>query len=208
MRHLILAVALGAAPSLAAAQQAATPPAPSRMSRSALEAEVAAARPYIENGGVNVARPPGCVAPEHHQLDFWIGDWDVSPAGATMVIAESTIRPLDGGCSILEEWRPFAGAGGHSISSYDRNDSAWHQEWMDGTGARTTFLGHFEEGAMRLNNLAPPPPGAPANLRRRMSYQQIDADTVRQWGERFNEQTQQWVVTWDFTYRRRPGSRR
>ena len=70
-----------------------------------------------------------------------------------------------------------------------------------------TVRGRFEDGVMRLDNLGPIPPGQPANLRRRMNYQQIDADTVRQWGERFDEPTQSWVVAWEFMYRRRPGTR-
>jgi hypothetical protein len=205
---LLLALALGWAANATAQQAQASPPDPARMSRRALEAEVMAARPYIQNGGVNAARTPGCSAPEARQLDFWVGEWDVSPPGSAMVVAESTIRAVDQGCSILEEWRPFAGAGGHSISSYDRNDSSWHQEWVDGTGQRTVFKGSLVDDAMRLDNLSPPPQGAPANLRRRMNYQQIDANTVRQWGERFDETTQQWVVAWDFTYRRRAGTRR
>jgi len=24
------------------------------------------------------ARPAACTAPEHHQFDFWIGEWDVT----------------------------------------------------------------------------------------------------------------------------------
>jgi hypothetical protein len=145
------------------------------------------------------------LAPQQRQLDFWLGEWDVSPAGQDIVVAESTIRTLDQGCSILEEWRPFASAGGHSISSYDQRDGAWHQEWVDGSGQRTPFVGHFQDGVMRLDNLGPPPSEAPANLRRRMNYQRLDDNTVRQWGERFDDQQQRWIVTWDFTYRRRPG---
>jgi len=30
------------------------------------------------------ARPAACTAPEHHQFDFWIGEWDVTlPNGKT-----------------------------------------------------------------------------------------------------------------------------
>jgi hypothetical protein len=203
-----LAAALAIAP-MALAQTTSPAPrlAPHAMSHAALEAEVLAARPLLLNGGVHSQMGPGCSAPENHQLDFWIGEWVVSPANSDMLVAQSTIRPLDQGCSILEEWRPFASGGGHSISSYDSADQTWHQEWMDASGARTHFQGAFDNGTMRLNNLAAPPPGAPANLRRRMNYRQIDANTVRQWGERFNETTQQWDETWVFVYHRRAGTR-
>lgn len=207
MRHVLLALALAASPTIAIAQTSAPmPPAPARMSRSALEAEVTAQRALVQNGAVNPSPNAGCTAVESHQLDFWIGEWDVSITGETTLVAQSTIRPLDQGCSIFEEWRPFQGPGGHSISSFDKTDGAWHQEWMDAAGVRMPFKGAFADGVMRLDNLSPPPPGAPANLKRRMSYQAIDTSTVRQWGERFDDATHTWKTMWDYTYRRRAGT--
>lgn len=208
MRPLIFAAALALIPAMAAAQQAPTaqPPVPRTMSRSALEAEVTRLRTITQNGAVLPAPATGCLAAENHQLDFWIGEWTVSAPNSDLVVAESTIRPLNGGCMIFEEWRPFQGPGGHSISSYDASDRAWHQEWVDGAGARTPFKGAFANGVMALDNLGPVPQGAPANLRRRMSYTRIDDNTVRQFGERFNETTQHWDVQWDLIYKRRPGT--
>ncbi len=221
MRYLmsaVLALALTplataqTAPSAPAAPTAAaqparppTPPDPAHMTRQQLQAEVTAARPYIQNGGVHGQRPPGCTSAESRQFDFWVGDWDVTNSGGEVLVAESTISMEDQGCDILEFWRPFAGAHGHSINAYDARDHMWHQMWVDASGQITNYAGPFENGVMRLNNNSPPPPGAPANLRRRMNFQALDANTVRQWGERFNEQTQQWVVAWDLTYHRRIG---
>lgn len=203
MKPLFFAAALLALGSSAAAQ---TPPDPDHMSRQALADEVRAQRPLIQNGGVEPSRSQGCTAPEHRQLDFWIGEWDVSPTGADMVVAESTIRPLDQGCSIFEEWRPFQGPGGHSLSDYDPTTQKWHQTWIDSAGVRTLFTGAFEGGVMGLDYDTAAPAGQPQG-RRRMSYQQIDADTVRQWGARFNEATQNWDIIWDLTYKRRAGTR-
>jgi hypothetical protein len=205
VKKALFAAALLALAASAAAQTP-NPPDPDRMSRAALAAEVAAQRPLIQNGGVQPSRPTGCTAPEHRQLDFWIGEWDVSPAGSDMVVAESTIRALDQGCSIFEEWRPFQGPSGHSLSDYDPLTQKWHQTWIDSAGVRTLFTGAFENGAMALDYDTAPPAGQPQG-RRRMSYQQIDANTVRQWGARFNDATGAWDVTWDLTYKRRAGTR-
>lgn len=205
MKRQLLSLALLALATNAAAQTP-TPPDPDRMSRQALEDEVRAQRPFIQNGGVQPSRPDGCTAPEHRQLDFWIGEWDVFAPGSDMVLAESTIRALDQGCVIFEEWRPFQGASGHSLSDYDPLTQKWHQTWIDSSGVRTLFTGAFENGAMGLDYDTPPPAGQ-AEGRRRMSYQQIDANTVRQWGARFNDATQQWDVVWDLTYKRRAGTR-
>lgn len=206
MRHSLIAVFLCGAliPPAVAQTTGAAPPDPARMSRQALEAEIAAGRTYIENGGVHAQRPPGCTSPETRQFDFWVGDWDVSLSGTEVLVGESTISMEDEGCDLIESWRPFVGAHGHSINAYDPHDRLWHQTWVDATGQTTNSSGTFDGGAMRLNNNSPPPPSMP-NLRRRMNFQAIDANSLRQWGERFDEKTRQWTVAWDLTYRRRPG---
>ncbi len=188
-----------------AAQPAPAPlPAPREMSRSALQAEVAASRPLVQNGAVTPMRPSGCVSTENRQFDFWAGEWDVTPTGQTFVLGESTISVVAQGCVIMEYWRPFQGAEGRSINIFDPTDRLWHQEYADATGLRTPFRGSFQDGVMRLDNLGPVPAGAPAGLQRRMNFQRIDADTVRQWGEVLRDDA--WVVTWDLTYHRRSGS--
>ncbi len=81
----------------------------------------------------------------------------------------------------------------------------WHQEYVGAGGFRTPYSGTFEDGVMRLENRNPPPANSPPGFRRRMNFQQIDANTVRQWGEAFRDG--QWTVAWDLTYRRRAGTR-
>lgn len=190
----------------AAAQTPPAPPAPvSGMDRPALEAELTAARPLVRSRGVNPGRPPGCTAPEHRQFDFWLGEWDVSPSGQTFVIAESLISLRAQGCILVEDWRPLGGAHGYSINMYDRVEGRWRQDYGDATGRRSPYSGVFEDGVMRLDDLGPKPPNAPEDFRRRMNFQSLDADTVRQWGEDYRDG--RWVTTWDLTYRRRPGTR-
>ena len=189
----------------APAQQPQRPVPPAEMDRAALEAEVAAARPFIRNGGVRAVRPAGCTGAEQRQFDFWLGEWDVSPTGQTFVLAESTISLHGQGCVIMENWRPLAGAHGYSINMYDAADGKWHQTYGDATGRRTVFAGAMDGEVLRLENLSAPPPSAPPDLRRRMNFQRIDADTVHQWGETFRDGV--WTTTFDFTYRRRPGTR-
>lgn len=206
MNGAVAVAAYMLAASSAQAQAPQAPPAPvAQMDRAALEAEVRASRPLVRNGGVNSARPAGCTAPENRQFDFWLGEWDVSPSGQTMVIAESTISLRAQGCVLVEDWRPLAGAHGYSVNIYDSTDGKWHQEYGDATGRRTPYSGTFHDGVMYLDNLGAPPPNAPAGFRQRMNYQQIDSDTVRQWGETLTDGA--WTVAWDLTYRRRAGTR-
>lgn len=210
LRTFLLASALAAVASPAfAQQQQQAPPAVETMSRQQLRDEVARLRPYVANGGVSPFRPAGCTAAENRQFDFWLGQWDVSPTNAQngMAVGTNTITLLDQGCVIMEDWRPFTGATGHSLNIYDPRDQKWHQTWVDANGLRTEYAGVFTDGAMYLDNMTGGvPQNAPAGTRVRMNYRALNADTVRQWGERFDPATNAWTVTWDLTYRRLPGS--
>jgi len=190
----------------AAAQTApAPPPAVEDMSRQQLRDEVTRLRTVVQNGAVRPQRPAGCTAAENRQFDFWLGEWDVLPSSSQsgVLVAESTISLHDQGCVIMEEWRPFAGAHGHSINIYDATDQNWHQVWMDATGRRTVYRGVLQDDVLRMDNLNPLPDQNGNPQRLRMSFQALDANTVRQWGERFDEASSQWTVAWDLTYRRR-----
>jgi hypothetical protein len=205
-----LSVAALAAPALAqtAPQQPPQPPAVESLNRQQLRDEVTRLRAIVGSGAVRPQRPGGCTTPEHRQFDFWVGEWDVSPTGnAAVVVAESTISMHDQGCVIMEYWRPFRGAHGHSLNMYDTADQKWHQTWMAASGLRSEYAGTFQNGGLYLDALTPLPGTTPANARVRMNYQAIDANTVRQWGDQYDEATQTWNVTWDLTYRRRANTR-
>ncbi len=198
----LLAMLTLATAGVASAQQQQAPPAPTSMRRQALVDEVARSRAIIQGGAVMPQRPAGCASVESRQFDFWLGEWDVSPGESTVVIAESTVTLHDQGCVILENWRPFRNAHGHSINIYDATDGKWHQTWADASGTRTEYSGSLDaDGVMRLDNLSPSPQGAPP-ARQRMNFQRVDANTLRQWGESLDA-GQTATTTWVFTYRRR-----
>ncbi len=206
-RALILAaISLALLPAGSYAQTA--PPAPETMSRQQLRDEVAQSRRIIGARAVRPQRPAGCTAPETRQFDFWLGEWDVSPSVSTtgVTVAESSITLHDQGCVIIEHWRPFGGGHGHSINMYDAGDRKWHQTWADSNGQRTEFAGAVDEaGVLRFDVLGAPQQGQPLG-RRRMNFQRLDQNTVRQWGDLAPEAGGDLVIEWDFTYRRRAGA--
>jgi hypothetical protein len=179
------------------------------MSRQELRDEVTRSRRVIQGRAVLPQRPAGCVSAESRQFDFWLGEWDVSPGGSTsgVTVAESSITLHDQGCVIIEHWRPFGGGHGHSINMYDSTEQKWRQSWADANGTRTEFAGVVDaEGVLRFNVLGTPQQGQPPGARR-MNFQRIDENTVRQWGDLAPEGGGELVVEWDFTYRRRAGTR-
>ena len=178
------------------------------MSRQQLRDEVTRLRGFVNNGAVQPVRPPGCSAAEKRQFDFWVGEWQVAPSGVQtpMTIGESTISMNAQGCVLMEYWRPYAGTSGHSLNVYDATDQKWHQSWADATGRRTEYAGSFQDGVMRLD-MENPPAGANGVVQaQRMNFQAVDANTVRQWGETLDPASNTWTVSWDLTYRRRPGT--
>lgn len=204
LRSSFTAVVLGAAGVSAAAQSQTTPPpSPAQMSRPALEAEVAAARPMIERGGVRAGNRPGCTSAERRQLDYWLGDWDITPTGETMQIGDASITSLDGGCATLEEFHTFRGGWGHGLFGFDPVKNEWRQSYIDNTGSYSTAAGGFKDGAMTFNFVEPAPPSGfgPG----RVHIQRIDDQTVRLWAEHEDLAANRWVLLFDLTYHRRPG---
>ncbi|MBY0563545.1 MAG: hypothetical protein K2P58_05085 [Hyphomonadaceae bacterium] len=133
MRVAIAAAALVLCGASAWAQQQHPTPVES-MSRQQLREELTRLRALAQGRAVLPQRPAGCTASEHRQFDFWLGEWDVSPSSAASgaTIAESSVTLADQGCVIIEHWRPFGGAHGHSLNMYDPATQAWHQTWMAG----------------------------------------------------------------------------
>lgn len=186
----------------------AQPVAPDAMARDALEAEVARSRAIIQGGAVMPQRPVGCTSPESRQFDFWLGEWDVSPGQSPVIVAESVVTLHDQGCVILENWRPFRNAHGHSINAYDAANGKWRQTWVDATGVITQYAGAQDDGGViRLENLGSGLGDSRPAEQRRMNFSRIDENTVRQWGERYDAAAQTWNTEWAFLYRRRGGGR-
>jgi len=208
MRKLLFAAFGCVLATVAVAQTPVDPTDPAHMSRAALQAEVAASRAMISNGGVNADRPSGCTAVENHQLDFWLGEWDITTTGDLAVIGEATITSYDQGCALLEDFRPFNGGHGTGLFGYDSLNHRWRQTFIDASGAYATAQGEFENGVVSFEIHEPPPPSRfPRDMQRMIRFQQIDANTVHQWGERMDPTAHAWVKFLDLTYHRRGTAR-
>jgi len=72
-------------------------------------------------------------APESHQFDFWLGEWDVfdtqGKAGG-----HSRIDSIAEGRGLLENWTDAGGTTGKSLNVYNDAKRCWQQFWVgDGT---------------------------------------------------------------------------
>lgn len=97
--------------------------------------------------------PANCSAPEYHQLDFWLGDWDTLDSevkGSTTSIARARVEPIAGGCAVHELYEQTDGLIGDSILSYDPVRKQWQQTWVTNRGAIMVIHGNFKGGALVL----------------------------------------------------------
>ena len=95
---------------------------------------------------------PQCSAPEYHQFDFWIGDWDAYDADSPKeVAAHVRVEPILNGCSLHEIYDGANGLHGESFSIYDESRKLWHQTWVTSRGQLLIVEGAFTDGAMKLS---------------------------------------------------------
>lgn len=166
----------------------------SSLSRTGFIASTAAALMVLDPQAAaqSSARNAPCADPEFHQLDFWVGTWDVYNVKGQMV-AHSQIEPVYG-CGIRENWMPLNNHPGGSLSIYVPAEKHWEQFWIDSSGSRAFFTGGWNGTAMVIS-------GKWAGPTVRMSYSRNQDGSVRQFGEQSTDDGKSWTTSFDFTYR-------
>ena len=144
---------------------------------------------------------PPCASAEHHQFDFWIGEWEVTtpdgkPAG------HSRIEGVLGGCALLEHWSGTGGSDGKSLSLYVAADRQWNQTWIDSGGNRIVLTGGMDGARMVLKN-AWTQNGR--SMRSELSWSPGADGSVRQVWRQSSDGGATWTTTFDGIYRRVTG---
>ncbi len=101
--------------------------------------------------------PPASATTDHRAFDFWIGIWDVTPAGRDVPIGKNIITADHAGCVIREDYATKGGYTGMSMSFYDAARKSWHQTWMGADGSALYIEGGLNDaGQMVLSNANTP----------------------------------------------------
>jgi hypothetical protein len=150
-------------------------------------------------GSFGVARAPAetpCTDSEYRQFDFWVGEWNVTVAGAPPGSAPvpSDITADPGGCAVFENF--FNGAG-RSINVYSPADGLWHQTFVFANGQRLVLTGGLQGDAMVLSRTFP---GAPAGSFDRWTWTRLSGGRVRQLQEASTDGGQTVQPLFDGTY--------
>jgi len=157
-------------------------------------------------GGVAWAEeaPPQCTAPEFRQMDFWLGEWDLSweaspsmPAGRGV----NTVTRALGDCAIEESFSGDETVGmlvGHSMSTFHVPSGQWRQTWVDNTGGYFALTGGVEGNrfvltSTRLSERAP---------HLRMVFEEISSNSLT-WRWQRSEDGSNWIDEWVIDYVRR-----
>jgi hypothetical protein len=105
----------------------------------------------------SASKAPPCAAPEFHQFDFFVGDWDASELDKpsvdkpNTVVAHNRVAAILDGCVVLEDYEDTTGHHGESFSIYDRTKKLWHQTWVTNRGELLLLDGEFRDGQMVLS---------------------------------------------------------
>jgi hypothetical protein len=138
-----------------------------------------------------------CGAPEFHQFDFWIGDWDVADANGKQ-IGRNRITAVQKGCALAEQWEGKGGVSGTSLNAWDAERKRWHQTWIDNSGGLLLLDGGLVDGRMVLSGTANDASGRQA--RQRITWQKLSDGRVRQTWESSADGGATWTVAFDGYY--------
>ncbi len=148
------------------------------------------------------AQTYGCDSPESKQLDFWLGEWELSYVedGKPGKSRNRITKTLDG-CAVLEEFTGAPGTklDGRSHSTYDRLTKRWKQTWVDNTASYLDFVGGVQDGRMVL---AREMQRDGKTIGQRMVFQDVQRDSLQWLWQRSDDGGKSWTTQWEIDYRR------
>jgi hypothetical protein len=149
--------------------------------------------------------PNPCTTAEQRQLEFWVGEWDLTwpgqKAGETLHGTNSISRIMDG-CVVQENFSDQATHyRGTSVSTFDATAGKWKQTWVDNGGAYLDFVGEFKDGQMILRREAIGKNGV--KTLQRMVWKNINANELDWSWEASTDGGKTWQVNWPIHYKRK-----
>ena len=138
--------------------------------------------------------------PPEKQLDFWLGEWDVSWDGDQH--GRNTITRILDSRVIQEQFNgaPSLDFRGMSLSVYSARLGRWRQTWVDSEGNYWDFRGGVQgdEFILDTDDVID---GRPVRLR--MVFYNIAREELDWRWERSDDDGRTWQLRWHLHYRRR-----
>lgn len=143
--------------------------------------------------------PAACSTDEYRQMDFWVGNWDVSWKGPFDEVqkGKNVVTSEKNGC-VIEENFDAAGLLGNSLSIYHNHSKKWRQAWVDNQGGYFDLVGGpddegFQLTLVRLSDKAP---------HLRMIWRNIEADSLDWHWQQSTDEGATWEDRWHLHYER------
>jgi hypothetical protein len=152
------------------------------------------------------AAPPPCSEAEQKQLDFWIGEWNLTWPGqkaGEVAHGSNRIKRILDGCVVEESFSGEIGMHlrGHSVSIFDAQDKRWKQTWVDNEGGYLDFVGGIKDGQMSFWREVKRPDGTLSM--QRMIWRNLTADSFDWSWEGSKDGGKTWSVVWPIHYERK-----
>lgn len=144
----------------------------------------------------------GCDSPESKQLDFWLGEWELSHvADGKPVKSYNRITKILDGCAILEEFTGAPGSklNGKSLSTFDRATGQWKQTWTDNTASYLDFSGGIIDDRLMFWRKFT---RGGKDVWQRMLFQDVKADSFKWLWQSSNDAGTTWTTSWEIDYKR------
>ena len=172
-----------------------------------LAAAVLLALPAIVAGAAPPPPVSACSDGPYHELDFWIGEWDVFDAVApAKTVANVRVALVLEGCALREEYRDPSGLRGLSLSSYVASKDLWQQTWLTNRGQLLVLEGGLQGDEFVLEGSDVGPDGKARRVRG--SWKRVP-DGVRETAVRSTDGGATWSPWFDLLFRAaRPATRR
>jgi len=139
-------------------------------------------------------------AAAYHELDFWVGEWDVQVGERT--VGTNRIERVVHGCALVEHWRDASGVEGQSLFYYQRARRDWKQVWVSpGAVKEKHLVARYPGGAVRFQGELPMPNGS--FVLDRTTLTPLPGGRVRQVIEQSSDGGATWTVGFDAVYVRR-----
>lgn len=147
-----------------------------------------------------------CDGPQYRQFDFWLGEWEAY--GAKGKAGDSRISVILDSCVILEEWTSSnltqgVRYAGKSFNTYNKSSGQWQQTWVDNVGGSTEFLRGISEKDRITFYADHLKDGKGGEFSRRLTFQKLSDDKLRQHGEISKDGGKTWTTEYDLEYRRK-----
>ncbi len=139
-----------------------------------------------------------CSATANRQVDFWIGDWEVTDSTGA-VVGTNVITRVAAGCGLYEYWRGAGGGTGTSINWHDPQTGEWRQVWV-GLGLYLDLKGGIVDGSMVLSGERETQQGVVVD---RITWTPLGDGRVRQVWEQSSEDGTTWQVLFNGLYAKR-----